>query len=105
MCLGVLPECMNALSVYIAFGGQQRASDLLGLELPSIVSCHVGSRTQTWLLWKNSQYSYTLSHLSKHLPCFFFFLIHFYFFKHGCPSTFCVDQGGGGLKFETILTF
>ena len=29
----------------------------LGLELPTVVSCHVGAGNRTWVLWKSSQCS------------------------------------------------
>ena len=51
-CLNIWMHCMCTLPLEA-----RRGHHLLGLELQSAVSCHVGSRTQTWLLWKNSQYS------------------------------------------------
>lgn len=45
--------------------GQKRVSDLLELELYTVdVSHHRGAGNWIWLLWKNGQHSYMLSHCS-----------------------------------------
>ena len=44
------------------YGGQKRASDLLGLELETVVSCHVGTGNSLYPL-KSSGCSDLLNHL------------------------------------------
>jgi hypothetical protein len=38
-----------------------RVSEALELELQTGVTCHLGARNWTWVLWKNSQWSQPLS--------------------------------------------
>jgi hypothetical protein len=46
-----------------------RMMNPLERELQTVVSCHVNAGNWTWVLWKRSQSSYLLSHLSS--PNFF----------------------------------
>jgi hypothetical protein len=39
--------------------GQKMESDPLGVELQTIVSNHMGDRTQTWVLWEYSHFFLT----------------------------------------------
>jgi hypothetical protein len=57
MDVGVLLACMSIIYVSGAHEDQKRASDPLELELQTVVSHHVGSRNQTWVLWRNGQCS------------------------------------------------
>lgn len=46
-----------------AHGGQKRGLDPLGLELESVVSCHVGTGNQSHALWESRWRPQLLSHL------------------------------------------
>lgn len=62
MCIVVLPECT---SVYQMCGGQQRASDILELELQVIMSSRGGAENKTQILRESSQHCQSLSQLSS----------------------------------------
>lgn len=47
-----------------AVARREQVSEPLELEFPTVVSHHVGARNQTQVLWRKSQFSYPLSHLS-----------------------------------------
>jgi hypothetical protein len=76
--LSVWIFCSNLCLItnYVPSGlkGQKRASDPLRLEFQMIVSCHMGAEDQTRVLWKSSQWSEPLIHLSSlfihFLTCF-----------------------------------
>jgi hypothetical protein len=64
-----------------AHGGQNRASDLLELELQTVVRHHTGAGNRTQVLCKSRQCSKPLSHFSS--PLFFIILlIYFIFFTY-----------------------
>ena len=48
-----------------ACSSQKRAADFLDLELEMFVSCHVDAGKSNQVLWKSSQCSSSLSHLSS----------------------------------------
>lgn len=52
---------------FMCFG--RRVSDSLEPELETVVNWHRGAGKWTWVLWKSSQCSQPLSHLSSLLPC------------------------------------
>lgn len=81
-----------------ARGGQQRASDLLIQELPTVVSCHVGAGNQTLVLCTSSKCSTLLSDSSSRITlCFPYVCLFMFIFvctmKKGQAFTF-----HGGLK-------
>jgi hypothetical protein len=53
------------------------------------VSCHVGAGNGPWVLWKNSQCSEPLSHLSED---YFGFWDRVSLRSLGCPGTHSIDQ-------------
>lgn len=57
MYLGVLPSCVGLCTTYMsgALRGQKRTLNLLGLELQTVLSHHMGAGNLTLVLWKNSQ--------------------------------------------------
>jgi hypothetical protein len=67
------PICVNFLSVCIyehymlawCLWTQEACINFLGLELQTVVSCHIGAGNSPWVLCKNSKCSYRLSHLSS----------------------------------------
>lgn len=67
LCIEVfcLRSCLCTIYMPDACGGQQRASDLLELKSQTVESCHVGAWNQTCVLWKSSQCSRLLCHLSR----------------------------------------
>lgn len=46
--------CACAPCVLSTEGGQERAADARGLELPVAVNCHVGTRNRTWVFCKST---------------------------------------------------
>lgn len=56
--------CTCTTRVPGALRGQKRAVDPLQLKLQRPVSCHVGTRNHSYVLWKSSQCSCQLSHVS-----------------------------------------
>lgn len=66
MCLSVLPTCMpvvHHLSAYCLWRPEE-GTDFQALGLQTVVSHRVDVGNQAWVLWKGSQCSYALSHLS-----------------------------------------
>lgn len=47
------------------WGSQKRSLVPLELELQTVVSSPVGTGNPTWVLWKSSQWSYPLNHISR----------------------------------------
>lgn len=45
--------CLCTTCLSGAYRGQKRASDLLGLQLQMVVSCHMGAGNQTQVFGKN----------------------------------------------------
>ena len=87
--------CVCIMHVPGAHGGQNRASDLLELELQTVVRHHTGAGNRTQVLCKSSQCSKPLSHFSS--PLFFIILlIYFIFFTYlnvcvcACECHMCV---------------
>ena len=56
--------CVCATFTHDAHRGQKRALDPLDLDLQMVVSQHVGAAHTPWVLWKGSQSSVSLNHLS-----------------------------------------
>ena len=50
-CVSLCHTCVRCA------GGQEKTLDSLELELQLVVSCHVGARNQTQVLWKSSRCS------------------------------------------------
>ena len=59
VCLLGLHVCMCTICISDASGGQRKAADLLKLELRMIVSHHVGSGNQTWVICVSNESSTT----------------------------------------------
>lgn len=59
MCIGILFVSLYIRCVSNSHGGQKRALEPLELELP------LDAVNLTWILWKNSQFTKLLSHLSS----------------------------------------
>lgn len=56
--MGISPACMYVRPcVPGAHGGQKKASDPLGLESQTVVSCPVDAGTSTWIPWESSRFS------------------------------------------------
>ena len=62
VCTFCLPACMFTRTVPSGSGGQKTASNL---KLAGGGFCHLGTENPAQVLWKSSQYSYPLSHLSS----------------------------------------
>jgi hypothetical protein len=67
--------CVCATFTHDAHRGQKRALDPLDLDLQMVVSQHVGAAHTPWVLWKGSQCSESLRHLSS--VHFIFLQLHF----------------------------
>lgn len=49
----ILPEYVSVHQSG-AHRGQKRKSDLLEMEFQVVVNAHVGARSRTWVIWKNT---------------------------------------------------
>lgn len=67
--------CLCTACVCRTYRGQKKALDLLVLELQMVVSHPIGSGSWSYVLWKNNQYSYSLSYLSRPSICIHSFIL------------------------------
>lgn len=49
--------CLRAIGMPGTHGGQKKKLDSLELEIQVLVSCHLGVRNQTRVVWKSSQFA------------------------------------------------
>lgn len=89
MCLDIVLACIYIyICVYhVCAWCPTRLEEIIrssGLELQTVVSQHVGTGTQTWFLWKNSQCPQPLDRLSS--PSAWPYTVHLCVFQAGATS-------------------
>lgn len=79
-CVSVFPACVYVPHACHAWGGQQRASDSQNLEWQMFVGWTIDAGNWTQVVWKRSQCSLSLNHLSS--PCSVPFKINVYVYLY-----------------------
>lgn len=111
--------CLSTMCLPSVQGNQNSLSDPLKLEWQTVVTHHMGSGNQTWVLWKNSQWSELLSHLSSlsllfwnsvsyccsgWIWTYYLFTIYSYC-SPGWPWTSCLSVSCAGIQSENLYTW